>query len=401
MTSGTFASLPISSLWLNRAFRQRRDLTDIPALADSIRRLGLIHPPVVTREHEVKAGERRWEACKSLGWTSIPVQFTDELDPRQLLLIELEENIRRVDISWQENCHAVQQYHDMRKADAITWTAVDTAEAIGESARSVQEKLAVFAEMKRSPLIGEARGIGTAKNMTRRATERRNSAQLQLLDPQAPQEVPLVCADFRTWTSDRKFNFIHCDFPYGINFQDADRQTSAPMEAFDDTFQTYSDLCDILERAPVAESAHLIFWFSMEHYVWTYDRLTRMGWKLDRFPLVWSKVNSGLLPDPNRGPRRVYETAFFAAHGDRKVVQAVGNLVSVTPGERSHISEKPREVLRHFFRMVVDEYTIFLDPTCGSGNAVKVAQLLGAGYVIGLEKEKSFYDEAVLNYMKD
>lgn len=39
-----------------------------------------------------------------------------------------------------------------------------------------------------------------------------------------------------------------------------------------------------------------------------------------------------------------------------------------------------------------------LDPTCGSGNAVRVAQDLGAGYVLGLEKEKGFYDEAVERY---
>jgi len=38
--------------------RARRDLGDVQALADSIKTLGLLQPPVVTQEHVLVAGER-------------------------------------------------------------------------------------------------------------------------------------------------------------------------------------------------------------------------------------------------------------------------------------------------------------------------------------------------------
>ena len=113
MTSGTFHIVPIADIVVKRDERQRRELTDIHVLADSIRRLGLIHPVVVTREMELVAGERRYAACSLLGWTHIPVQWVDELDPLQLQAIELEENVKRQDIPWQDQVQAVQLLHGM------------------------------------------------------------------------------------------------------------------------------------------------------------------------------------------------------------------------------------------------------------------------------------------------
>ena len=100
MTSGNFRSVSLDSIVVDRANRQRRELFNIEELADSIHRNGLIHPIVVTPEHVLVAGERRYTAMKSLGWTSVPVQFTTDLSELELGIIELEENIKRDNISW-------------------------------------------------------------------------------------------------------------------------------------------------------------------------------------------------------------------------------------------------------------------------------------------------------------
>lgn len=401
MTSGSFASIPISSVWVDRATRQRRVLSGIPELADSIRRLGLIHPIIVTRELELKAGERRFEACKSIGWTNIPVQWLDELDPTQLLLLELEENIKRESITWQEQCDALAKYHSLRSSSDETWNVSRTAEALGMSPANLHEKLQVHREMQGNKFIKEAPKFSTAKNMAVRMVERRQEAALQTIAP-TKRTIPLVHADFLTYAFDHEFNFIHCDFPYGINFQDHDRQDSVKFsEAYDDSPENYKLLVEQLTCIPTTQSCHLFFWFSMDHYCWTVDALTRQGWRVNKFPLIWSKGNAGILPDPQRGPRRVYETALIGSKGDRKIVQATNNHFSHWNPERIHASEKPRPVLEYFFRMFVDEYTVMLDPTCGSGNACRVAEKLGAKSVLGIEKVKETYDEAEKNYGKD
>src|SRR5262245_15694129 len=102
MTSGEFYSLSIDAIRVDREGRQRKQVNGIEILADSINRLGLIHPIVVTRDGTLVAGERRLAACKQLGWGNISCQYVDELDELHLRAIELEENIKRTDLTWQE-----------------------------------------------------------------------------------------------------------------------------------------------------------------------------------------------------------------------------------------------------------------------------------------------------------
>ena len=98
MTSGEFKSVSIDFIKVNRDERQRKELKNIPELAASIKRVGLIHPPVIERDGTLRTGERRYTALKSLGWTNVPVQFADELTSAEAKALELEENISRVDI---------------------------------------------------------------------------------------------------------------------------------------------------------------------------------------------------------------------------------------------------------------------------------------------------------------
>ena len=60
--------------------RLRRDLGDVAALAASIRDLGLLHPIVISQSGRLLAGQRRLEACRSLGWLSVPVTVVEVAD---------------------------------------------------------------------------------------------------------------------------------------------------------------------------------------------------------------------------------------------------------------------------------------------------------------------------------
>jgi DNA modification methylase len=55
-------------------------------------------------------------------------------------------------------------------------------------------------------------------------------------------------------------------------------------------------------------------------------------------------------------------------------------------------------MLEHFFRMLVDENTRLLDPTCGSGSALRAARSLGAKDYLGIEANPDFAREAVRRF---
>lgn len=79
--------------------RRREHLGDIDALAASLDRYGLIQPIVVDAEHRLIAGGRRLLAARFLGWTEIDVRAYGDLSEAERREIELEENLRRKDLT--------------------------------------------------------------------------------------------------------------------------------------------------------------------------------------------------------------------------------------------------------------------------------------------------------------
>jgi ParB/RepB/Spo0J family partition protein len=438
MLSGSFRSYPISSITV-APDRQRRDLSGVEELAASIQQLGLIHPIVITPEGVLVAGERRLEAHKHLGLTHILVQFTTDLSREELEIIELEENVKRKALTWKEEVEAVARLHALKSADP-EWTINDTADLLSLHRRSCERYLLVADYLaKGEPLVVAADNLSTAYNVCLRKEQRAETVEDEKLDavmekafaapvsigkaqpprddlkPELPlpapaqKPAPYLLADFREWAkapwSGPKFNFLHCDFPYGINFDKHNGGATKLLGEYEDTPDLYRECIAALAscmKDRVADSAHIMFWLSARHEIVheTFLALTEMGWKINPVPLIWHRSdNSGILPDPQRGPRQVYEVCLFGSRGDRKIVQAVSNLFAHPKTKDIHASEKPRPMLQHFFRMFVDETTIMLDPTMGSGNAILAAEESSPRFVLGLEAQEDIYKNA-LEYRK-
>ena len=75
--------------------RVRRELEDLNALAESLKKFGQIEPIVITPRGKLIAGQRRLEAAKKLGWTEIEAHVVDVDDTADLLELEIEENLQR------------------------------------------------------------------------------------------------------------------------------------------------------------------------------------------------------------------------------------------------------------------------------------------------------------------
>ena len=125
--------------------RQPRTVFDPEALqelADSIRQLGLIQPPIVQQvqasdglvsapRYQLITGERRWRAARLAGLQHVDV-IVKEATPQQMLELALVENIQRADLNPLEEAQAYQQL-----ADEFGLTQERIAERVGRSRVSV------------------------------------------------------------------------------------------------------------------------------------------------------------------------------------------------------------------------------------------------------------------------
>lgn len=113
--------------------RLREDTGKLEDLAESMARYGLLHPIVVDDHNKLVAGQRRLEAAKSLGWQMIEARRLGDLSDVERRVLELEENVRRKNLSAYERSKA-------RKELAETARKVLQEELRAKSARKSKRK---------------------------------------------------------------------------------------------------------------------------------------------------------------------------------------------------------------------------------------------------------------------
>ena len=99
--------------------RVRRELGNVLGLAESIRRVGLLHPPVVNSRMQLIAGRRRLEAVRKLFWTDVPVLVADTLDDALTAIkAELYENTDREPLAPTEMVAAGKKIEELERPEA-------------------------------------------------------------------------------------------------------------------------------------------------------------------------------------------------------------------------------------------------------------------------------------------
>lgn len=86
----------------------RRPLRDITDLAASIHAIGLLQPIILTPKFQLVAGLHRLEACRSLGWVTIPALVLDA-DRLRKQLVEIDENVMRAELTELERAMALKR----------------------------------------------------------------------------------------------------------------------------------------------------------------------------------------------------------------------------------------------------------------------------------------------------
>ena len=143
--------------------RRRFDPEGLAALADSIRRHGLLQPLVVRRRptggYELIAGERRLRAAGLAGLDAVPVAIR-EADPPERLELALIENLQREELTPLEEAEAYRQL-----LEVYGLTQEDIAHRVGKSRPAIANalRLLTLPEAVKAQLEGGELSAGHAR----------------------------------------------------------------------------------------------------------------------------------------------------------------------------------------------------------------------------------------------
>ncbi len=382
--------------------RQRKivNAASLSLLADSIADKGLLHPIVCTYddtsdgEYTLVAGFRRFSAIKLLRTSSriyscdgqvvhpenIPVILVTDLSDIQLREAELEENILREDLTWQERTAAVAELHELRLARDPKQTLLATATELSGKPRANTGELSkvsravIIAQHLDDPEVAAARNENEAFSIVARKTERlfREKLAEQYERPKSPHRLILgnLCDEVAK-LAPGSIDCIIADPPYGLDassFGDAAKL----RHDYDDTDNYATNLYNsiIYDAAVVCkDEAHMFLFCDINRFTQLRDRIEVYDeWTVQRTPLVWCKGSGGHLLSGVYGFRRTYELILFATKGGKKLTQLANDVINI-PAERDkeHAAEKPVGLYAYLLSLSCNPGDSVLDPCCGSG----------------------------------
>lgn len=401
--------IPYESLQISEN-RQRREfdpeaLTD---LSNSILNLGLLHP-VVVRETALGsilvAGERRLRAMADL-WAmgesirhngalfppySVPTVTLGELSPLEAEEAELDENLKRRDLTWQEKAEALARLHKLRSAQAAALGETHSLAATLEEADLDQANYAahrqsvLLADHLSNPLVAGAKTAKDAFKALKKDEERKKNVLLaeqvgQNYNSSVHKLIHTDCLDWLGKCPDNQFDVILTDPPYGMNaqnFGDGGGKLANSEHQYDDSVESWRELmgqfCSAAYRVSRPQ-AHAYIFCDLDRFHELKLLMEKCGWYVFRTPFVVYKLGSGRVPLPEHGPRRQYELVLYAIKGDRTVTGIYSDVIPCTLEENlTHGANKPVELFVNLLKRSVRPGDSVLDAFAGSGTIFPAA----------------------------
>jgi N6-adenosine-specific RNA methylase IME4/ParB-like chromosome segregation protein Spo0J len=318
--------------------RTRRDFGDISALATSIADVGLLHPPVVTKDMLLVAGARRLAALQSLGLTECEVTVADSLlEVIDLLKAERDENTCRKELAWSEAVALKGRIapfeqaaakarqgtrtdkHPAKLAESSKGEARDkVAEAVGKPRTSLAKAAEVVKAAEENPalvpLVEQMDKTGNVDPSYRKLKAKQDEAQIIA--------APVVIGKYRTIVIDPPWDHE------GLSI--AGR--GAPMYAV----MSLEELLALPVGEWAEENCHLYLWTTNNFILRAGELVKAWGFEF-KTVLTWIKPRIGL----GSYFRSSTEHVLFAVRGDMMTrARDIPTHFTAPTGEHS---EKPQE----------------------------------------------------------
>ena len=396
-------------------------------LANSILTKGLFHPILVRqigmKEYLLVAGERRLKAISYLSDSGVsfmhnnqvvspgqvPITHLGDLDEYDLREAELEENVLRVDLTWQERSRAIADLADLRKSQALTTGAPVTLGDIaselagrkveGSMVTAVSESILV-AKYLDDPDVQKAVSIKDAFKVIKKKAEAEHRKVLAATYDAKASEHTVVHGSaflFLPTLPEGVFNCIISDPPYGV---DADKfgEQAGVEHAYKDDLAFATDCARLIARQGfriTKPDAHCYMFLDITNFEAFRLLFQLEGWNVWATPLIWYKRN-GMLPSPEFGPRRTYEAILYARKGKlpvKFVKDDVLDHAAVRQG-KMHAAQKPVSLYADLLSRSCNPGDLIIDPFMGSGTVFPAANNLSLR-ATGCDDNEACYHMAV------
>lgn len=429
--------------------RQRRefDPESLQELVNSIRLRGLLHAPVCRVEDGeviLVAGERRIKAITDLYMmgeqlvyngqilptNSIPYVTLGELDELEAEEAELDENIKRDDLTWQEAAAAHQRLDTLRKKQAtingVEHTHADTAEEVfgrrDGHYQSTIRKESIIANHLADPDIAKAKSLDEGfKILKKKETLRKNSALADAVGLSfSAKDHKLFNEDCLVWMKSisDEFDVICTDPLYGMGadkFGDGAGKMTGISHDYDDSYSNWllimgglvevSAETETLKRVVkkvqtgwcelsyqvCKKEAHAYVFCDPDRFHELKTMMQSAGWYVFRTPFICVKQGSGRVPLPDMGPRRQYELCLYAIKGKKPTTRIYPDVITTLADPNDgHGATKPVALFTNLLQRSVQPGDKVLDSFAGSGPIFGAANLLKC-YATGVELSKESY----------
>lgn len=405
--------------------RQRRTFgeAELLELQASIQTSGLLHPIVLRSlpdgQLELVAGERRLRAIddlSQLGGTythegqgippgSIPYVNLGELDELAAEEAQLDENLRRVNLPWQEHAEAVARLERLRRKQSenshaepptLSSLAAEVHQAkrgsFGDGAtaygRDQIRKELVVAQFLDRPTVRAAKSVDEAFKVVKREEELARAAELgrSVGTSFSSADHTLILGDAREVLTSLAggYSVLLTDPPYGMGadyFGDSGgrNMSGAQIHLYGDDESVINEIVlPVLELATskCADQAHAYIFCDIDGFHQLRAFFSSIGWTPFRTPLVWIKPD-GRIPWPDRGPRRTYELLLYAVRGGKPVRKVASDTMPFAPDVNLNMAaQKPIGLYAELLGRSCLPGDSVLDPFCGTGPIFPAAHSL-------------------------
>lgn len=420
---------------------RRRPVGDVTSLVASIKEIGLLHPITVTKDLLLVAGRHRLEACRQLGWKSVPANVVD-LDDLHRELVEIDENLESSPLTTLERA----EHHLRRKeiyealhpearpvaerggpgrgkktmADSATVSfAEDAAAKSGVAARTVREDVQIADQ-----IAEDVRDLIRSSEVADRKTDLLNLARIDDKREQKAVAKKLVSGEAKNVAQAKrqivaeklaakpspkfsnacvmrgdaialarvladKPHLVVTDPPYGI-------ETHRTREGGKD-YADGNDYAPALLRSvfaalepKLADDAH-VYVFAGYTHVQTFKEILREFFDVQDNPIVWVKDNHTMCDFAKWYPSKHEYIIFAKKRGSQRPLAACVPDVLTFARETGtgHSAQKPVDLLRLLIEQSSVPGELVIDPFCGSGSAA-VAAVGAKRSFVGFEIDENY-----------